>query len=322
MTPMISQQLRSLAVATAGVTLVGLCACRAAPKPPPMEVVRYLSWTSSRSAFSMDFAAMLNTIPNVRVATEETSGSLAILSMLQQGKGDVGFSLADVAYTAFRRGIEPDLTPHKNLRAIAVRWVNTLSVAVPADSPVQSVEGLRQKRVGIVPPGAAGELLTRIVLEAYGLKYADFQPIFLENDKIIPAIGQGRLDAAIMLGTPVSERGPEIRQSGLRRLPIRREIIRAVRANYPFVKRISDPDPESEGGPAESDTVGVDSVLICRRELSEPLVYALTKEFHALLVQIAKTQPQARMNLEQASATPIPLHPGAARFYREREILK
>jgi TRAP transporter TAXI family solute receptor len=317
-----SKSLRSWAVVAATAALPGICgACTAAPKAPPQQVVRYLSWTSSRTPFTVDFVARLNGIPNVRVALEETSGSLVVLSMLQEGKGDIGFSLADVAYTAYRRGIEPNLTPHKNLRAIAVRWVNTLSVGVPGDSAVRRIEDLRQKRVGIVPPGAAGELLTRIVLEAYGITYADFHPIFVENDQMIPEIQRGALDAAIMLGTPVSERGPEIRQSGMRRVPIRREIINEVRANYPFIKRISDARGGADAEP-EAETVGVDSVLICRRELSEPLVYELTKAFNALLVHVATTQPQARLDLEQTSATPIPLHPGAARFYREREILK
>lgn len=316
-----SKPARSGAIVAASVALLGLSACKTAPLHEPPQVLRYLSWTSTRSPFTVELVARFNAIPNVRVMTEETSGSLAVLSILQQGRGDFGFSLADVAYGAYRRGIEPDLRPHKNLRAIAVRWVNTLSFAVPGDSSVRSVEDLRHKRVGIVPPGAAGELLTRIVLEAHGLTYSDLQPAFVENDQMIPEIRRGALDAAIMLGTPVSERGPEIRQLGLRRVPIRRDIINKVRASYPFVKRMVDPDSEAGSG-GEIETVGVDSVLICRRELSEPLAYQLTKEFYALLTQVARSQPQARIDPEQASATPIPLHPGAARFYREREILK
>jgi uncharacterized protein len=310
------------AVTIAGLTLLLLSACGRAPAAAAPETLRYLSWTSSRSPFTVELVRRLNSIPNVRIATEETSGSLAVLSMLEKGRGDFGFSQADVAYVAYRRGLEPNAEPHKRLRAVAVRWVNTLSIAVPNHSPVRSVAELRHKRVGIVPTGAAGELLTRIVLEAHGLTYADFQPRFVENDQLIPEVQKGALDAAIMLGTPVSERGPEIRQSGLRRLGLKREIINEVRSKYPFIKRVADPESATDPVPTEIETVGVDSVLICRQDLSEPVVYALTKEFHALLTEIARAQPQARLDPEQASATPIPLHPGAARFYREREILR
>jgi TRAP transporter TAXI family solute receptor len=301
--------------------LLALAACSRAPAAAAPEVIRYLSWTSSRGQFTVDLVGRLNAIPNVRVAVEETTGSLAVLSMLEQGRGDVGFAQADVTYVAYRRGLDPDLHPHKNLRGVAVRWVNSLSFLVPSDSAVRAVGDLRHKRVGIVPAGAAGELLTRIVLEAHGLTYADFQPVFVENDQMLGAIGSGALDAAVMPETPVSERGPAISHSRLRRIGITREIINKVRSNYPFIKRMVDPAAEAgDGGGIE--TVGVDSVLICRKDMSEALVYQLTKEFHALLTQIARAQPQALLDPEQASATPIPLHPGAARFYREREILR
>jgi TRAP-type uncharacterized transport system substrate-binding protein len=101
---------------------------------------------------------------------------------------------------------------------------------------------------------------------------------------------------------------------------MRREVINEVRSKYPFVKRYVDSDGDTEA--ANIETVGVDSVLVCRKDLSEPLVYEMTKEFSALLEQVASAQPQGRVDPDQASATPIPLHPGAARFYREREILK
>ena len=300
--------------------LLALDGCASAPAAVEPDVIRYLSWTSTRSPFTTELVRRLNSIPNVQVVTEETTGSLAVLSMLEQGRGDFGFSQADVAYVAYRRGIDPDLHPFKNLRAVAVRWVNTLSFAVPNDSAVRSIGDLRDKRVGIVPTGAAGELLTRIVFEAHGLTYAHFQPVFIENDKMLAAIGRGALDAAVLGGTPISERGPEIKESGLRRIGIEPKIINKVRGNYPFVKRIVDPDTAAAGG--EVQTVGVDSVLMCRKDMPEALVYQLTKEFHALLTQTARAQPHARLDPEQASATPIPLHVGAARFYREREILR
>ncbi len=64
------------------------------------------------------------------------------VSAVDSGEGQLGLAQSDVVYLAYRRGIERNLYPHKNLRAIAVLWVNTLHVLVRRDSPFQSIESI------------------------------------------------------------------------------------------------------------------------------------------------------------------------------------
>jgi TRAP transporter TAXI family solute receptor len=284
-------------------------------------VLRYLTWTST-GPFSTDLVARFNAIPHVQVVTQQTAGSLVVVSALQDGRGDFGFSQADVVYVAYRRGIEPNMQPHTNLRAIAVRWVNSLNVVVPRGSAITRIEQLKGMRVGIVPAGSAGELFTRIVLEAHGLAYASINPTFIENEEMIAHMLRGDLDAVIMVGTPLSDRFSPPAGSQLRLVPVRRDIINQIRSRYPFVKLVDEPRGEGSEGD-HSDTVGVDSVLVCRKDLSEEIVYQLTREFVSLLSTLSKSVPQAAgIDPDKASATPIPLHAGAARYYREQQMLK
>ena len=106
-----------------------------------------------------------------------------VVSAVDGGQGQLGLAQSDVVYIAYRRGIEKNLYPHKNLRAIAVLWVNTLYVLVRRDSPFRSIESLKGRRVGIIRPGTSGEFSTRIVLGAHGMSYADVQPIFEPTDQ-------------------------------------------------------------------------------------------------------------------------------------------
>ena len=94
-----------------------------------------------------------------------------------------------------------------------------------------------------------------------------------------------------------------------------------MRAQYPFLE----PMIVKAGTYANQDdaveTVGVSNLLLCRRDLDEALVYQLTRAFFEALPRLATANPAAALiDPEQAPATPIPLHPGAARYYREREI--
>lgn len=297
------------------ITLAG---CRQQPDPPPRQTLRYLAWTSSGS-FSFDLVARVSAaVPQSRVVTEQTSGSLVVLSSLQEGKGDFGFSLADVTYVAYRRGIEPNSSPYTNVRAIGVRWINALYAVVPLNSDLKTMSDFRGKRIGIVPRGSAGELLTRLMLEAHGLQYSDVKPTFMEVDRLTSELKQGQLDVAILTGTPLSNLHAQITEAGLRVIPIHRDIVSSVRAQYPFVKVV--PLKAEVAAGTDLITVGVDSVLVCRAGLEEPIAYELTKAFYSLLSDLARAQPSVAINPGNASATPIPLHPGAARFYREQEI--
>jgi TRAP-type uncharacterized transport system substrate-binding protein len=70
-------------------------------------------------------------------------------------------------------------------------------------------------------------------------------------------------------------------------------------------------------------TVGIDTIIACRAGLDETLVYTLTKTFFDVLPELAvRLDALRRMDLARAPATPIPLHDGAARYYRERELFR
>ena len=65
---------------------------------------------------------------------------------------------------------------------------------------------------------------------------------------------------------------------------------------------------------SEVKTVGVDAVLVCRKDLDEQTVYDLTKQLFLAVPRLAESDPEATMIDESyASAFPIPLHPGAER---------
>src|SRR5262249_25559867 len=138
---------------------------------------------------------------------------------------------------AFRHGIEPNPYPHTNVRAIAVRWVNSFYAIVPRAASYRTLAELRGKRIAIMPRGSAGELLTRLMLEAHGLRYSDVKPSFMDTDQDrLTGLREGRLDVVTLTATPVSSVLAEISRAGFRVIPISREVVSRVRSQYPFVK--------------------------------------------------------------------------------------
>jgi uncharacterized protein len=313
---------QAAACAVVGVLVGSSVSCErpvAAPAPRTLSL-----WSGIALRFTQDLIDLLNTsIPDSSVRLQTTRGGVVVVSALQELEGDVGLAQSDVAYIAYRRGIEQHQYPHTSLRGMAVLWVNNLYFLVPRDSPVRTMADLRGRRVGVIPRGTSGEFSIRIVLGAHGMSYKDFVPTFRPHEAVVTGVARGELDAGLVAYPFVTDAMAQANAATpLRLIPVARKVINQLRSEYPFLKRVTVLPRELAGQVREVETVGADWLLVCRADLSEEHVYDLTKAFFAHLPELAARHPEAALiNPAEAATTPIPLHPGAARFYREREIL-
>jgi len=131
----------------------------------------------------------------------------------------------------------------------------------------------------------------------------------------------GTLDALFVAGSDPLESVAITARTGSRVISIRGPVVEALRQQYPFLRRAVIPAGTYAGHPNTIETIGVDNVLICSVGLEEEVVYRLTKALFEVLPSLSVEHRSLRLiELEQTPATPIPLHDGAARYYREREI--
>ena len=319
-----SSRFRSLRLPGMAV-LVSLCTAACSSGAAATQSQQLTLWSGIAAGFTNDLIKRFNgALPQTHIELQTAAGGVVVVSAVDGGKGQLGLAQSDVVYLAYRRGIERNLYPHKNLRAIAVLWVNNLYVLVRSNSSYRSIKDLKGQRVGIILPGTSGEFSTRILLSAHGMTYGDVKPIFESTYSLVPKLGSGEIDAVfsanpVMLSAArdLSEKVP------LRLLPIEREVINQLRGSYPFLKPVTVAANQLNGQTKATETLGSEWLLVCRSDLSEDLVYELTREFFAQLPAMAREHREAALiDPDQAPAAPIPLHAGAARFYREREVLR
>src|SRR6185369_3109027 len=104
-------------------------------------------------------------------------------------------------------------------------------------------------------------------------------------------------------------------------VPLEGPVIDVLRHQSVFLNRTVVPANTYPGQLTPIHTLGVHNLLVCRRDLNESLVHELTGRLFELLPSLVTDQDSLRLvDLHQAPATPIPLHDGAARYYREREL--
>lgn len=295
-----------------------------APAAHPIQEFTFLTQTSP--LFGRGLVEHYNrTVPFVHVSLKtERGGAPAIVSDLRAGTGQIGIvQQADAVYLAYRHGVEGDPHPYVNLRGVAVMWRNILTVVVQRSGHYRALTDLRGKRVGIFEAGTATEFLSRALLHVNGMTYADIQPVF--NNNSAKLIQNDEIDAAIFVTPATPDPVIEaLRDDGhLALLPIPHSVIGELLRAQPFLHPATIPGSGGPGRKGDLETVGIDALLVCRDDVADDVVYQFTREFFAALPMLAQTNPEAaNVDVEGAPATPIPLHPGAARYYREREVLK
>ena len=312
-----------LAVAGAGCN-----ATKAAPAPP--RTITFHTGPTSGAYWRLGeaIANVYNTtIPESQVnavVTDTLRGAGGNAESIESGEADLAFSRSDVAAAAFRVGSGPDERPYTHVRAMAVLYANAVHVVVRRGSGIKTWRDIPGKRVQISDEvGTAGGTLARRVLEAHGIRPDDVEIVSNPRDAI-PRLKAGEMDVRIFASAyPLPTIDDVGEASELRLLSIEPEAADRLRSSFPFFKNLIIPKDTYRGQAADLRTVGIDGLLICRDSLPESLVYEMTKRLFEALPELARAQPAARLiNVARAPATPVPLHPGAARYYREQDLFR
>jgi TRAP transporter TAXI family solute receptor len=265
--------------------------------------------------------AYRSAFPDVELQVFESPGSVRNVEAIQHGDADLGFAFADVAYVAFVGQLQE--FAFNRLRGVAVLQLNPLHLVVSSRASIHSVRDLRGRRVAMGPPGSGTALTAGLILRAFGIDPTSVSTELLQFNDASAKLSAGRLDAMFVNASYPAESVTMAAQAGARLLAIEGPAIDRLRHDYPFLRLSAIPPGTYPSHPAPVRTVGVDNLLLCRSDLDEELVYELTKNFFAALPELADEQISLRqMDFAQAPATPIPLHEGAARYYRERELFR
>lgn len=276
-----------------------------ATTPMVHEIVRVFSEKLSDYSFSI----------------KESSGGVANLEDVENGLADVAVTQSDLAYAAFTTGSETSPRPHSKIRAMSVLYTAALHLLIAPATQFREVIDLRGKRIGVGPHGSGTEATVRRVLPQVGVSLSDVKLEWLPFSEIPARLADHTLDAEFVITSFPSVSATDAIKAGARLVSMRRAA-EQLRKDYPFLRPVRIPSG-IYGLADDIETIGVDTVLVCRADLSEDVVNLLLATFFDSVAKISEVQPALRsISLEQAPGTSIPLHPGAARFYRERELFR
>ncbi|MBC2886235.1 TAXI family TRAP transporter solute-binding subunit [Ochrobactrum sp. CM-21-5] len=263
-----------------------------------------------------------SSIPDARPSVQATKASIENINLINSGRGEVAFTLGDSLRDAYEgneeAGFKKKLT---NLSTLAAIYPNYVQIVASKESGIKTLADLKGKRLSVGAPKSGTELNARTILKAAGLSYDDLGKIeYLPFAESVELMKNRQLDATLQSsGLGVASLRDLANSVAINVVEIPADVIEKIGAPYQ-VNTI--PADTYTGQDKDVTTASVINYLIVRPDLDEELVYQMTKRLFENLDQLAAAHSSAKaIKLDKSTITsPVPVHPGALRYYKEKGI--
>jgi TRAP transporter TAXI family solute receptor len=261
-------------------------------------------------------------IPSVRPSVQATKASVENLNLLQQGKGEIAFTLGDSLVDAWAGNEEAGFrTKLTKLRTVAAVYPNYIQLVALKDSGIKMLADLKGKSLSVGAPKSGTELNTRAILKGAGITYKDLGRIeYLPFNESVELMKNRQLDATLQsAGIGVSSIKDLASSVEIVVVEIPDSVIDKVGPPY---QKVVIPANTYTGQTTDVKTAAVQNYLVTRSDLPDELVYQMTKTLFENLGDLVASHSAAKaIKLESAAKNvPVPLHPGAARYYKEKGV--
>jgi len=259
-------------------------------------------------------------VPDVN-ATAETSGcSIVNLRLMEQGQASAAICQNDAVYFGANGLKFFEGKKAAKPRGILMLYDEHLHVATTKQSGIKKIEDLKGKRVRIGFPGSIATENALILLEAYGMTEKDMKAYQMSLSDAFEQLKDGNIDVLIEpTGAPAAGFLDVAHTRDMVLLPVDKDHSDKIYKKYPFLSPAVIPAGTYKGTNQGLPTLAVTCMLIASNDLPTDMVYNLTKSIFQNLNILGESHVKGKLvTIETAlKGMPIPLHPGAEKYYKE-----
>jgi TRAP transporter TAXI family solute receptor len=262
--------------------------------------------------------AVRRDLPRLEPVVLATAASVDNVRMVAAGSAELAFTLADSA-AAGLAGDAPFEHPMP-IAALARLYDNYLHLVVSAAGTIRDLAALAGRRVSLGANGSGTELIATRLLGLVGIDpKRDLTVLPLGVDDSARSLASGGLDAFFFSGGLPVAAITALAQAIAIRLVGAGDLASKLRDRYgELYSELAIPASAYRLEEPVS-TVGVSNYLVVAASFDSELAYLLTRLLFVRRDMLASAHPEAR-RLDRGAAIdtyPLPLHPGAVRYYRE-----
>ncbi|WP_026106097.1 TAXI family TRAP transporter solute-binding subunit [Vreelandella jeotgali] len=264
-----------------------------------------------------------NSDENIRCNAPSTGGSVANINGIKSGDLDMGVVQSDVQYQAYNGTGNFEDDAYDDLRAVFRIHGEPLTLLARADSGIENLDDLVDKRVNIGNPGSGQRNTMEVVMDAKGWDKETFALASqLDAAEMASALSDNNIDAmTYVVGHPNGAIQEATTTVDSKLIPLNDEDIQGIVDEYPYYSMSTIPGGLYKNNPEDVETFGVAATFVTTADTDADVVYQTVKSVFDNFDRFKRLHP-AFENLDPedmvTSGLSAPLHEGAARYYREQ----
>jgi TRAP transporter TAXI family solute receptor len=271
-------------------------------------------------------AVLSKHVPGMQATAEVTGGSVDNLKLIGTGKPYIAFSMTDAAQDAMR-GEDKFKGNKVPLKTLMILYPNRMHVVSVEGRGIAKMSDLKGKRVSTGSPGSATEVMAFRVIEASGLdKDADLKRERLGVAESVNALKDGKIDAFFWVGGLPTAAVTDLANTPNTKIKMidHAEAVAAMNKKYGNLY-VQDAIPKDtyKGMEADNHQATVMNILVSHESMDEKTAYNIVKTIFDRkddIVAVHKEAANFKLENQKASASPIPFHPGAVKYFAEKGI--
>jgi TRAP transporter TAXI family solute receptor len=271
-------------------------------------------------------AVLSKFVPGMQATAEVTGGSVDNLKLIGTEKPYIGFTMADAGLDALK-GDDKFKGNKVPLRTLMILYPNRMHIVSVEGRGVNKLSDLKGKHISTGSPGSATEVMAFRILEAAGLdKDKDVKRERLGVAESVNAMKDNKIDAFFWVGGLPTASVTDLANTPGTKIKMidHAEVVAKMNQKYGQLY-VEDTIPKSvyKGMDADNKQATVMNLLVAHEKMDDKTAYNIVKavfDHKADLVAVHKEAENFKLETQKASATPIPYHPGAAKYFAEKGV--
>lgn len=272
-------------------------------------------------------AVIIQKTTDLRCAAESTGASVENSRLVGARESDMGMVMGSIAYKAIQ-GFEP-FKEKLPLLALFQMYPAPEHVVTISGKGIKTIKDLRGKKVSIDVPGSGCAVMAKAILEEYGFNLdKDLTIAHLSQSESVQALKDGVIDAVFFnFAYPGSAVLDLAATRDIVLIPIEPLMADKIVQKFPYYLKITIPGKTYPKIDYDVLCLGDSNVLVANKQMEPEVAYKVVKaifeNIHTGKWALINIHPiAAQLTPQNAVNSPIPLHPGAMKYFKEVGAIK
>jgi TRAP transporter TAXI family solute receptor len=272
-------------------------------------------------------AVVIQKTTDLRCAAESTGASVENSRLVGARESDMGMVMGSIAYKAIQG--EKPFEMKFPIVALFQMYPAPEHIVTVSGKGIKSIKDLKGKKVSIDVPGSGCAVMAKAILEEYGFNLEkDLTIANLSQSESVQALKDGIVDAVFFnFAYPGAAVLDLAATRDILLIPVEPEMADKIVKKYPYYVKITIPAKTYPKVDSDILCLGDSNVLIANKQMEDEVAYKIVKAIYENVDKgkwaLINIHPiAAQLTPMNAVNSPIALHPGAIKYFKEVGAIK